>query len=315
MNDYNFLRIAINREAYLIKLCNHKFLFVAEDTKTEKEDYRKETEQLEAEIRKTVNKKEKTLLYIRKIEAHIKNECFEAAQTASYDLKILLQSKAWVNEQIDQSSLSDYDGRIRTILNKLKNTKKKEINFELIRCRFCILKKFNSNKLHSLGGLGKDLPAIAHSMNGCNQKENFKSFYYPLMDDILREMRNVKCIAHTPKDNVDCEQKCNQIVSFLMQYGQCCANIKDFEEAIDRNKRALTILEFVFGDEATQQKTYGYCHKNIGWAQEQLKQMKEAASFYKKAVEAYKKVPKWDEKEKSKAISKAQTSYDSVSKK
>ena len=273
-------------------------------------------EQLEEQIRDAKDEKEKTLLMIRKIEVQIKLEFFQAAQTTSCDLQKLLQSTDWANEKIDQSSLNDWDGIIRAILDKIKDLKKNDISLELTCCRFYILKQFNNEKLYKLGSLGKDLNAFARSMSGSNQKDKFKS-RYGLMDDILREMQNIKSTADTPKDKsdgaVDYERKCNQVVFFLMQYGHCCATIKDFEEAIDRNKRALTILEFVFGDEAAQKKTYGHCLNNIGSAQEQLKQMKEAANSYEKAVEAYKKVPKWEEKEKAKSISEAQTSYNRVS--
>ena len=302
----------------LFKYASNQIYFLTADFKNKKEDDQKVLEQLEEQIRDAKDKKEKTLLMIRKIKVQIKIEFFQQAQTTSCNLQKLLQSTDWANEKIDQSSLDDWNGSIREILDKTKHLKKNDISLELTCCRFYILKQFNNEKLYKLGSLGKDLYAFARSMSGSNQKDKFK-LRYGLMDDILREMQNIKCTADTPKDKsdgaVDYERKCNQVVYFLMQYGNCCAAIKDFEEAIDRNKRALNILEFVFGDEAAQQKTYGHCHNNIGYAQEHLKQMKEAASFYKKAGDAYKEVPNWDEKEKSKAISEAQTSYDRVSSK
>ena len=292
--------------------------FLTTDVKTEKEDDQQTLEQLEKQIRDAEDKKEKTSLMIQKIKVQIKVKFFQAAQTTSCDLQKLLQLTDCANEKIDLSSLNDWDGNIREILDKTKHLKKNDISLELTCCRFYILKQFNNEKLYKLGSLCKDLCTIARSMSESNQKDKFKSRYV-LMDDILREMQNTKCTADTPKDKsdgaVDYERKCNQVVYFLMQYGHCCAAIKDFQKAVDLNKRALTILEFVYGDEATQKKTYGHCLNNIGWAQEQLKQMKEAASSYEKAVEAYIKVSKWDEKEKIKAISEAQTSYDRVSKK
>jgi len=173
---------------------------------------------------------------------------------------------------------------IQDLSEKFMNNEETEMARKTIRCEFNLIKLcFHDAKkrLELLDNLGISMHQIA-------QKEIGGQFTreYDFMDCILDEMHEIS--------EADFQIKCQLITRFCISYGLCCIETGNYKKAIEINKKAIFLIQFVFGKNFKRNKYLNRCYQNIGIAYHRLGNSEEEKDAYAKADEFKKEYEDWD---------------------
>jgi len=136
---------------------------------------------------------------------------------------------------------------------------------ELKRIRYCIEGMNDANKTVVFADPGA--------------KTIVRDHVIPMMRDHLRRMRGFA---------VDTRIKCLEVVLALHCIERSEERAEEWEEAGQTLAVAIKSMDDVFGSDATRYRIYGSLLNNLGHVQERRSQLWDAASLYRRAVQAHK---------------------------
>ena len=161
-------------------------------------------------------------------------------------------------------------------------------------------------KLETLEKVGRAMQSLArHVSNNNQQATRFSTKYCSVMDDVIEEMEKAHGSCHKQKTKLLCK--------VMKYYGFCCNKMNNCKKSVLIHKKAIFLLESVFGSYANQMKLLGYCCNNLGSAYEGLHDIELAKRLYKKALKIYHLADDWSTvNEKSTSIYPAQDNLSRV---
>jgi len=169
-----------------------------------------------------------------------------------------------------------------TLGKKIKNPEEK-----LKMIRFCV----DGMKLTNKAMIGED-PGT---------KVVVKDYVIPLMHDKLHDMENTSSVSE--------QYKCLQ-VSWVLHYIECSQRLVDqWKECEETQREGLKRMDEVFGDNKIKHRVYGYLLHNLGAVCYNTSRYEEAASFYKKAIDAFNAATNYDgdEEERKRDIERSES--------
>ena len=217
------------------------------------------------------------------------------AIASSSELVILLEAISDQNQQI----LDEYDLRMRKLVEKFFEFEQFDAIFQLLRLRFHLLKQQcnGEDMLDKISQISFIVRRVALAMqNGF--KEDFFKNHYCFFDNILLFIQKL------PESKLTTKSKCENVASFLHDYGFCCIAAEDYLKAISLFNQAIVLRKTVLGNESCFQQDFANCYHNLGWALDCSLYHREAIAAYQTCLEIEEQVQDYrSEEERNKSIS------------
>ena len=178
------------------------------------------------------------------------------------------------------------DEGVVKVIEMLLEIKRINSAYLLLKCRLDIAKRYYEAKprLLKLENIGYFITKIAIELSNRNRLEEIKS-YYNLLDEVYVEMQKV--------ESIDLKLKCEDVAWFLMHYGFCCNECKDWDKSIEIQSKAISIMETAYGEEAIFYRVLGNCCNNLGVAYENSGRLAEAKNCFQQAIDIYIAAKDW----------------------
>ena len=97
-------------------------------------------------------------------------------------------------------------------------------------------------------------------------------------------------------DKLDLEIKCELVTRFCISYAYYCIKTGIFTQPINILKKAIFVLQVVFGKDYEHYKLLSLCYQNISAAYYGLDNIEETQMAYLKAEEAKQQAADWEKK-------------------
>ena len=215
-----------------------------------------------------------------KIKCHMEIGQIDEAKNSLTDLVNMIDSKL-PSDQLTVIT-DEFDEKIKSIIIKFVECRRIDTAVALVKCRFKLVIAFftGESRLWKLKNIGYLMKEIAIQLSNQQKPDKIRQ-NYSLMDKILKEMQKI--------NDVDMKLKCRQVTWFLMRYGFCCNEAKDWMKSIEIHKQAIVVMETAFAEEATRCQVLGNCYNNLGVAYKNCNRLDEAKVCYQRAIEIFNK--------------------------
>ena len=241
---------------------------------------------------------DKILPLVSMIHCLLKIGELDQAVASSLELASLLESTA---DQI-QPIIEECDLGIYNLVNKFLEFKEFNVIFQLLHCRFKLLKRYYNGEVMfvKMVNIGLLMANVAEVVKHPNEIELFTN-QYGFLDDILLFIQN------SPATNMTYEVKCEKVASFLHNYGYCCYVLKQYFKAILLYNQAIACRKLAFGVESNNYKVFASSYCNLGHALENSNYLLEAETAYQTSIEIKMQARDYEnEEQRNKCISKTQ---------
>ena len=228
----------------------------------------------------------------------------DEAVVGSVELVSLLETTV---NQI-QSIKEECDRGICNLVEKFLKFKNFYVIFQLLHCRFNLLKRYYTGKLvlQKMCNISILTTKVTEAVRCSGEIELIKK-QYEFLDNILLFLQNL------PVTNVTYENKCDKVALFLDNYGYCCYQINDYVKAIMLHNQAIASRKLAFGENSNSYKNFANSYNNLGCALENFNLFSEAKTAFLSSIEIKMQTRDYEnEEERNKSISMTQNNLQRV---